>query len=324
MRIAIIPTLGRGDTLAETVCDGLIQLERNGELEFRLASEMEKRLLLDDHILSTKEFATFARSADLLFLFYSKKKTNTDLVDHLGLWEKTCFFDGSEAGQNNRFDFALQQAVLDGTYKNYGGIREDILKQCTLYFRREKPYRDGIIPFPFGIETSYVRHASDTKKDIDFVCVFGQDEYPLLRRYAREELVRFCEKNGFSYHVEKTKMPEDFRQLLARAKVGISVGGGGFDTLRFWEILGNNCLLMTETIDIYQPDSHELDYERIWQFGNLYDFRSQLERVGHFLRTEYRQDNLSDEYAAIIKAHSSVARARTIIDEWHKHGAIGT
>ena len=228
MKIAVIPTLGRGDTLAETVCDGLIQLERNGELEFKLASEMEERLLLDDHILPQEEFAAFAHSADLLFLFYSKKKTNTDLVDHLGLWRKTCFFDGSEVGQNNRFDFALQKAVLDGTYKNYGGIRDDILKKCPIYFRREKPYRDGIIPLPYGIETSYVRYVYGTKKDIDFVCVFGQDEYPLLRRYAREELVRFCEKNGFSYHVEKTKMPEDFRQLLARAKVGISVGGGGF------------------------------------------------------------------------------------------------
>ena len=149
-----------------------------------------------------------------------------------------------------------------------------------------------------------------------------QDEYPLLRRHVREELVKFCTKNNFSCHVEKTKTPEEFHQLLARAKVGISVGGGGFDTLRFWEILGNNCLLITETIDIYPLDSSELEYSRIWQFGNLFDFQSQLERVGRFLIEEYREDSLGDEYAAIMKAHSSVARVQTILNIARKKGIL--
>lgn len=322
MKIAVLPTLGRFDTLADTVCDGLLQLEIAGKLEFQLADPIDPHLSLDDHILSAEAFAEYARRADLIFLFYGKKKSNTDLVDKLGLWEKTCFFDGSEVGLNNRFDFAIQQAVLNGTYKNYGRVQEDMLQQCPFYFRREKPYRDGIVPLPFGIESSYVRYQPDIKKDIDFVCVFGQDEYPLLRRYVREELMRFCSKYGFSYHVEKTKTPEEFHQLLARAKVGVSVGGGGFDTLRFWEVLGNNCLLMTETIDIYQPDSKELDYSRIWQFGNLYDFRYQLERVSSFLRTEYRQDNLTDEYEAVIEAHSSIARVLEILSEAQKRSIV--
>lgn len=321
-KIAVLPTLGRGDTLTNTVCDGLMQLERDGLLSFRLADPVDTYLGLDDHVVTSDAFADYARTADLVLLSYGKKKTNSELVDKLDVWGKTIFIDGSEVGKNNRFDSSIQKAVLDGTYMEYGGIRDDILKKCRLYLRREKPYRDGIIPFPYGIESSYIRYQKSMKKDIDFVCVFGQDEYPLLRRYVREEVIRFCGENDFSYYVEPTKTPEEFRQLLARAKVGVSVGGGGFDTLRFWEIMGNNCLLMTETIDIYQPDSRELAYKRIWQFGNLFDFRYQLERLGHFIRSDYEIDNLTEEYRAILEAHSSVARVQGIFQVARTSGLL--
>jgi len=101
------------------------------------------------------------------------------------------------------------------------------------------------------------------------------------------------------------------------------VGGGGYDTARFWEILGNNCLLLTERIDIFQPDSKELDYKRIWQFNNLYDFWYQLHKVGEFLRNKYKQDNLVQEYKDILSRHSSKARVLTILNKAREKGIVG-
>ena len=135
----------------------------------------------------------------------------------------------------------------------------------------------------------------------------------MLRRHVREELKAFCKKNNFTYWTQKTKTPEEFRKILARSKVGISVGGGGFDTMRFWEILGNNCILMTENIDIFPSNSKALDYRRVYQFNNLFDFRDQLELIATLLKNGYDQESFQEEYQKILNAHSSKARVRTIL-----------
>ncbi|MEK7615666.1 MAG: hypothetical protein AAB420_00490 [Patescibacteria group bacterium] len=289
MKIGIIMALGRDDSLADILIDGFRQIS---DVELR-TSEQEG-------------FFEFATTADLILLVYGKKKTDAELAEKIGRWDRTVFIDGSEVGENNRYDFSVQRDVLSGDFKEYGGIRFDMLQKCALYFRREKPYINGIIPLPFGIESSYVRWNENIKKDIDFCCVFGQDEFPLLRRHVREELEKFCKENGFTCWTKKTSTPEEFHQILARSKVGVSVGGGGFDTMRFWEILGNNCILMTETIDI---DRKNLNYDRIHEFGNLFDFREQLKKISQSFAID------AAEYESIMADHSSKARALTVINE---------
>ena len=92
--------------------------------------------------------------------------------------------------------------------------------------------------------------------------------------------------------------------------------------MRFWEILGNNCLLLTEKIDIYQPESKRLDYKRIWEFGNLHDFRYQLDKISDFLRKEYDQEKLNSEYQKILSEHSSASRVKEILLMAAKKGII--
>ncbi len=194
-------------------------------------------------------------------------------------------------------------------------------ERCYLYFRREKPYIDGIVPLPFGIESRYIKYDKlTTKKDIDFVCVFGRDKRPLLRRFAKEILIKFCEKEKFTYRVSETNNQDEFLNILARAKVGISVGGGGFDTARFWEILGNNCLLLTENIDIYQSDDDSLEFQNIFQFNNLYDFMYELKKIGRLLRTDYAAERYIDVYDSILLKHSTRARILTVFKEAEKAG----
>lgn len=320
-RIAIIAPQKQGDTLADTIFNGLIELQKiNPELQFYLStdyiwSDLKK------FTISEASFIEFAKDADLIFLIWGKKYTNFALAQKLNQWQKTVYIDGSEVGNNNRYDFNIQYGLLNGEYSGYGEINQDMLVKCPLYFRREKPYTNGIIPLPFGIESSYI-HYSGQKKDIDFNCIFGQDEYPLMRRYAKEILIKFCLKNSFTFSTEKTSSPIEFYKLLARSKVGISVGGGGYDTLRFWEILGNNCLLFTESIDIFQPNDKIQQYSSIWQFNNLYDFEYYLDKLGEYLKNQYNQEKMEEEYRRILNEHSTKARVETIITEAKKKKII--
>ncbi len=325
--VAVIPPVGRADVLADTVLDGLIQLSKeNSGVSFALPKEpvYETPLLLEAFKMAEVDFLEYCRKADVILLLWGKQETNMKLALKAGVWKKTFYVDGSELGGDRRYDQNIQKRVLNGTYDSHGKIDKKMLEACAQYFRREKPYTHSIIPLPFGIESRYVEHYSpDIKKDIDFFCVFGQDEFPLMRRYAKEVVKNFCEQNGFTYQIETTKGftfdpakkngREDFYHKLARSKVGISIGGGGFDTSRFWEVLGNNCLLLTERIDIYEPDSTKLNYKRILQFNNLYDLQFQLEKVGKILKNNYNQDDLSQEYEEIMKTHSSKARVLEIL-----------
>ncbi|MBI4117373.1 MAG: hypothetical protein HY451_01690 [Parcubacteria group bacterium] len=324
IKVAVILPKNDWDYLANTVLDGLFQMKKEGKVEFQISSGAFSRLPIQSLILSKGEFIRYARDeADLICFLWGKNSTDFELADKINRWNKTIFIDGSEPGKDGRYDFNIQRGILDGSYKGRGAVNFDMLARCALYLRREKPYIKGIIPFPYGIESTYAKHYNPSlSKDIDFVCIFGQEEFPILRKHVRELLEDYCRKEGFICRTEKTSNEDEFYQILARSKVGISIGGGGFDTARFWEILGNNCILLTETIDIFQPNSKELDYKRIWQFKNLYDFQYQLQRLGDFLRTKYNQKDLGKEYKEILSKHSSKARVMEIINAAREKGLI--
>lgn len=328
-KIAIIGPTEASDVLADTIFDGLLTLQKIfSELSFYIPKEHNyiSPLQLSGHELSNEDFVEYAQTADLIFLIFSKRFTNFALAEKIGRWDKTIYIDGSELGKDRRYDSAIQKMVLDGTFEGGGKVNGEMLEKCVLYFRREKPYIENILPLPFGIESRYVQeYSKNTKKDIDFFCVFGQDEYPMMRKHTREIVKDFCVKNGFTCHTEttagfgfdasKNAGRNEFYRLLTRSKVGISIGGGGYDTGRFWEILGNNCILLTETIDIYHPDGDALKYDRIHQFINLYDLEYQLKKIGHFLNNGYNEKEMIPEYEQILKKHSSVARVMEILEK---------
>lgn len=323
--IAIILPDNNRDYLANTVLDGFRALEHTKEYEVRISPRFIAIADYSDWELGDAAFIEYAQKADLIIYIHAKY-TVRDLVDKIGLWDKTVCIDGHEVGKDNRYDFTIQKGLLDRTYRHGGSIQYDLLNKCRHYFRRERPYVDGIIPFPFGIEKRFVRWTPGQKKDIDFTCIFGQDDHPLMRRYATEILERFCKKHGLTCMTAKTnnillnrdfrntKSQAKFHDLLARTKVGISIGGAGYDTLRFWEILANNCVLLTESIDIYELGSDKLKFGRIFEFKNLFEFQYRLEELAKLIKDGRINDHLGqDEYAAIMDKHTTSARVRELV-----------
>ena len=318
MKIAILTPQNKNDYMTDTMLDGLIWLKKeSNNLEFCLPKDYPTDLDVSAFRKEEEGFYNFAQVADIIFFMWGKNNTDYDLANKINRFDKTVFIDGSEVGGDRRYDKEIERQIINGQYEANGKIDEEMLKKCKLYFRREKPYTEGVLPLPFGIESKYLKYYSkDFRKDIDFFCVFGQEEYPVMRRLAKEYLISFCHENGFTCFTEKTDQ-DNFYKMLARSKVGVSVGGGGYDTARFWEILGNNCLLLTEKIAIYEPDSQRLNYKRIWQFGNLKEFGEKLEKIGNFIKTDYNQENLEEEYEKIIKDHSSKSRVLEIINKFN-------
>lgn len=316
-KIAVIPPINKPDYTANTVIDGLIELQ--GEVEFRMLANPTP-FPVDEYILKEKDFVTYAKAADLVILCWGKNSTSLKVAEAINAWEKIVFVDGSELGKNNRFDQALQEKVLKMEYDGQGAIDKEMLAKCKRYFRREKPYVNGILPFPFGIERRYRTYFNqNSKRDIDFVCIFGQEDYPKMRKEVRLIVEDFSKKNGFKSATKKTSGftfddnyktagRDEFYQLLSRAKVGVSVGGGGYDTARFWEIYGNGCLLLTEKIDIEMPEGQGLDYSRIVEFKDTEEFKIKLEEVAQKIKTSFVPGN-----NASIQKHTTKARMEYLL-----------
>jgi hypothetical protein len=331
--ISCIFNKDRNDYLTDTVFDGLASLQENGQkIQLYFPYGYKTNISMPAHnILEEKDFIERSKNADLILLFNNGLNVNLELAEKIGRFNKTFFIDGDEPGKDNRFNSSIVEGIKNGTYQGRGVIRFDLLKKCAGYFRREPPYLDGITPLPFGIERRYIQYKEGFKKDIDFVCIFGQEKFPTLRKDVREYLEIFSKNNGFSYVTKQTKIPffnihskfaqKRFHKLLARAKVGVSVGGGGFDTLRFWEILGNNCILLTEKINLFKPEDNTFPYKRISQFSDLESFKIELQKVAESLKS-YNQENLKEEYARIINDHSTEARVKTILREAVKKGIL--
>ncbi len=321
LRIALITPINKEDYLVNTLVDGLLALESEGKLEFKISSQYPTRYLIQDHFLARRDFIAYSKRADLIILcwgkqvqkwkFFIQENTDFELAEEINEWQKTVYVDGSEVGRDGRARGLVAP------------VNEEMLAKCAAYFKREKPYAEGVTALPFGIESSQVSWREGIKKDIDFFCVFGQySEYLPLREQVTNELEKFCKENNFSCVTDR--MPrEEFLGTLARSKVGVSVGGGGYDTARFWEILGNNCLLLTENIDIY-PDNGQtkLNYERITQFKDIEDFKKKLTKVGEYLRSGYLPADLESEYKDILAHHSSRARVETILASTREKGIL--
>ena len=332
MKIAVILPSGKSDYLANTVLDGLIGLSKyKSDIVFFVTKNYPNPFALEKYEKDEVDFIEFAKTADMIILTWGKNSTNILLAEKINEWKKTIFIDGSELGKNNRFDNKIKQEVIDGSYTGIGSIDQTMLSKCILYFRREKPYIKGIIPLPFGIESRYMIFAEkDNTRDIDFTCIFGQDEYPILRKQVKEYIEKFSKENGFKCHTKKTSGfnfddntkkagRDDFYKILSRTKVGISIGGGGFDTARFWEILGSGAMLMTEKIDIYNENSNRLKYKRIVEFKDLEDFKLKIKDMGNYIRNDYKNDQieLNTEYEKVVKDHSTGARVQEIINHFN-------
>jgi hypothetical protein len=287
MKVAVIPPIAKADYLANTVLDGLIDLK----IDFKTLGNFPTPFQIDDHILSENEFLNYATTADLVILCWGKGATNYSMAEKINRWEKTIFVDGSELGKDNRSNPLIQKQLTEMTYQGQGAIDAAMLQKCRRYFRREKPYVKGILPFPFGIERRYRTYYDPTvKRDIDIVCIFGQEDYPKMRKEVRRAVEDFSKKHkliaktkktpGFTFDdTSKIAGRDEFYKLLSRARIGVSVGGGGYDTARFWEIYGNGCILLTEKIDILMPLGQELDKERIVEFETTEEFIQKLEET---------------------------------------------
>lgn len=106
--------------------------------------------------------------------------------------------------------------------------------------------------------------------------------------------------------------PQDYRALLYRSKMALSVRGGGFDTVRYWEIVACKTLLISETPDIVIPHNFEHGRHAMFCRHDLRDLPAIVRRLR--ADDDARQVMIEAAYRHLLAYHTADRRAAYMLD----------
>lgn len=109
---------------------------------------------------------------------------------------------------------------------------------------------------------------------------------------------------------------EDYQALLHRSKMALSIRGGGFDTLRYWEIVASRTLLISEPPDILIPHNFEHGVHAMFCRSDLQDLPELVRHMRDDDAARERMVNAAFEH--LLAFHTSERRAAYLLDTCRK------
>ena len=105
---------------------------------------------------------------------------------------------------------------------------------------------------------------------------------------------------------------EQYYALLSRSRMGLCLRGGGFDTLRYWEVVACKALLVSEQPDIDIPFNFENGRHAAFcrpDLSNLVDV------VRPYLHDDHARSTMAEAaYAHLVKYHTCEQRAGQFLE----------
>jgi Glycosyl transferases group 1 len=220
------------------------------------------------------------------------------------------------------------EAIGADAYRlNVGELWEQVQKKrpFDFIFKREymkgKEYAKNIFPLPFSInfDALAVKPATHFDKDVSFWAV---ESHP-IRTHALELLKgQFdCDRNGtaknqvFKNYKYKGRR---YHEELAKCKIVLSFRGGGWDTLRYWEVPSLGPLLVSQKMQIVIPNDFEDKKHVVYCKDDLTDL---LDLCRHYLKHDDERKKITSaalEHAK--KYHTHIARAQYVLETLKQHG----
>jgi spore maturation protein CgeB len=104
----------------------------------------------------------------------------------------------------------------------------------------------------------------------------------------------------------------EYRDLMERSKMALSVRGGGYDTMRYWEIPASKTLLLAEQPDIDIPNNFVDGEHAIF-------FKPDLSDLATLVRTYAKDEALCRQmaergYEHLLRYHTCERRAEYFLD----------
>lgn len=177
------------------------------------------------------------------------------------------------------------------------------------YLKRERirtfDYGPDAIPFPFAYPDRLVPDEKTVLRSERDIPLFWAGKPHGTRRHWLE---RARQITGLS--LNETYPPDQYKNALLRARTGLNLAGGGFDTVRYWEIPAHGALLLSESLPIEIPHDFRHGVNALF-FRTPGELADALEWCSH--HPEDARDMALSGYRHFKSFHTATARARQIL-----------
>ena len=108
------------------------------------------------------------------------------------------------------------------------------------------------------------------------------------------------------------KLPyHEYFRLLGRSKMGLSIRGAGFDTIRYWEIVASKRLLISEQPYIHIPNNFEHGKHALFCRPDLSDLLTLVRR--HVHDHAFCKAMIDEAYQHMLRYHTCEQRAKQFL-----------
>jgi hypothetical protein len=213
------------------------------------------------------------------------------------------------------------QAALGGDlvyYKSEFNLKNvEKIRPFDLIFKREyiidKSYEDRIIPLPFCFNMDRMPQSLPLEKKYN-VAFWAVESDPIRVRALDVLQNHFdCKENGTTRHQTFRKYKRKgifYLEELARSKISLSFRGGGWDTMRYWEIPAVGSFMMTQKPGIMIPHDFVHGEHVVYCREDMSDV---VELCEYYLKNPDKREGLAlAAHKHLLTHHTDVSRANAV------------
>jgi len=172
------------------------------------------------------------------------------------------------------------------------------IRPFDLIFKREMKlnveYDKNVFPLPLGFNLSRLPlpiKLGNLKYDVAF---WAAESHPIRTKAFNILKNRFdCDSNGTSKGVDLenfSRRGRYFLEELSACKINLSLRGGGFDTLRYWEIPAVGSMLLSEPADIIIRNDFINEKHAVFCDPGLDDM---IDLCAYYLKNESKREKIA-------------------------------
>jgi len=173
-------------------------------------------------------------------------------------------------------------------------------------FKREKhramDYGPHCYPLPFAYDGR--KAVADLYSHREGVFWAGHRMFGARRLYVE------CLEAHYGWKLDGRFSQEDYIRRIRAAAIGLNCFGMGFDTVRYWELPAQGCMLLSDRLPIELPHNFADGKEAVF-FDDLPDL---LEKMDYYLaHPEIVAEIAAAGHAHFLRHHTNEARARQLL-----------
>ena len=260
----------------------------------------------------TSLITSFQREFDVTLLASNQKdalESYLNMMDTIPKNVKTIFVDGGDR----------EEIGGDATRLDHGELYSQIIakREFDIIFKREMikgvAYPKNVYPLPFSFNLDKLpKLDNDLKYDVTF---WAGNNDPVRKRAFEILANKFdCNANGTTPDMSMKTYPRKgdfYLQELARSKIALNFRGGGWDTLRYWEVPAVGRLMIGGEPKIIIPNNFFHEKHTIFTQDDLSDLE---ELITYYLVHEKKREEIAKAgLEHLMQFHTDKIRAEYIL-----------